>query len=119
LLDLVVSETQQHILGLEISVYNPADAVEEIQAHHNLTSDFLDQIERESLVLVALQNFEKVDAEYLEDHAEVVAVGPLVEEGVEEVEDVGVVAFDLLLVGLVVLERFNPLGMICITGNFL
>jgi hypothetical protein len=98
---------------------NPADAVEEVQAHHNLTSDFLDQIEREPLVLVPLQNFEQIDAEDLEDHAEMVTVWALVEKGVEEVEDVGVVAFDLLLVRLVGLERFNPLGMISIAGNFL
>lgn len=48
-----------------------------------------------------------------------VAVGAFVEEGVEEIEDVAIVAIVLFLVGLVLFERFNPLGMISVTGHFL
>lgn len=80
---------------------------------------FFDEVKRKSFIVVPLENFEEVDSQDLKDHTKVVAVGPLVEEGVEEVEDVAVVTIILLFVGFVLLERFNPLGMISITGHFL
>jgi len=49
----------------------------------------------------------------------VVAVGTFVEEGVEKVQHVAVISVELLLVGLVVLQRFNPLGMISVAGHLL
>ena len=96
-----------------------ADGVEVVEADEALLGDLAAEVHGAAVVLVALDELEEVHAEDLEDHAEMVTVWALVEKGVEEVEDVGVVAFDLLLVRLVGLERFNPLGMISIAGNFL
>jgi hypothetical protein len=48
-----------------------------------------------------------------------VTIGPLVEEGVQQVEHMAVVSIEFLFGGLVLFERFNPFGMISITGHFL
>ena len=48
-----------------------------------------------------------------------VAVGSLVEEGVEEVEDVAVVSVVFLFIGFVVLEGVDPVRMISVAGDFL
>ena len=83
---------------------DPADSIEEIKAHEDLPGDFLDKIKRKSLVVIPLQHFKQINSQDLKDHAEVVAVGTFVEEGVEEVEDVGVVSVELFLVGFVLFE---------------
>ena len=48
-----------------------------------------------------------------------VAVGSLIEEGVEKVEDVAIIAIVFLFVGLILLEGFDPLWMIGVAGHFL
>lgn len=48
-----------------------------------------------------------------------ITIRSFVEKRVEEVENVAVISVVFLFVGFVILERFNPLGMIRITGNFL
>ena len=83
---------------------DPADSVEKVKTHKNLPGDFLDKIKRKTLVVIPLQHFKQVNSQNLKDHAEVVAVGTLVEEGVEKVEDVGIVSVELFLVGLVLFE---------------
>ena len=95
------------------------DSVQEVKTHEDLSCDFLDKVKRKSFVVVAFEDFEEVDSKDFEDHAEVVAVGPLVEEGVEEIEDVGVISVVVIFVGLVGLEGLNPRRMISITGHFL
>ena len=48
-----------------------------------------------------------------------IAVRPLVEERVEQVEDVSVIPFEVFFVGFVFFEGLNPLGMCSILCNFL
>ena len=48
-----------------------------------------------------------------------VAIRSFVKERIQEVEYVAVVSVEFLLVRLVLLQRFNPLRMISIAGNFL
>ena len=48
-----------------------------------------------------------------------VAVGPPVEERVEEVEDVAVVAVETLLVGFVVFKGRDPVGVVSILCDLL
>lgn len=81
-----------------------ADSVEEVESHQDLPGDLLDEVEGQALVVVPFEYFEEVDSQDFEDHAEVVAVGSLVEEGVEEIEYVAVVSVVLLLLGFVLLE---------------
>ena len=118
-LDLLVSQTKQHIFRFEVGVDDSANAVEEVQSHHDLSGDLLDQVQRETLVVIALEHLEQVDSEDLKDHAEVITVGTLVEERVEQVEDVGVIAFVVFLVGFVLLEGLNPFRMGSILCDFL
>ena len=83
---------------------DPADSIEKIKTHKNLPGNFLDKIKRKALVVIPLKHFKQVDSQNLKDHAEVVAVRTLVEEGVEKVEDVGIVSVELFLVRLVLFE---------------
>lgn len=48
-----------------------------------------------------------------------IAVGTLVEEGVEEIEYMAVVTVEFLLVGFILLEGGDPIGMISVAGYFL
>ena len=83
---------------------DPTDSIEKIKTHKNLPGDFLDKIKRKALVVIPLQHFKQVNSQNFKDHAEVIAVGTLVEEGVEKVKDVGVISVELFLVGLVLFE---------------
>jgi hypothetical protein len=48
-----------------------------------------------------------------------ISIWSLVEEGVEEVEDMGVVSVEFLFIGFVFLKGFDPIRMICVAGDFL
>lgn len=48
-----------------------------------------------------------------------ITIGSFVKERVEEVEHMAVISIVLLLVGLVVLQRFDPIRMISVAGDFL
>lgn len=116
---LLIRQAKQHILGFEISVNHSANAVQEIQTHQHLTTYFLHHVQRETFVIISFEDFQKIDPQDFKHHAEVVAVGPLVEERVEEVEYVAIVSVVVLFIGFVDLEGLNPLGMICVAGHFL
>jgi len=78
-----------------------AYSVEEVQTHKHLPGYLFDEIERQTLVVIAFEDFKQIDSENLEDHAEMVTVGSFVEEGVEQVENVAVIAVELCFLGLV------------------
>jgi hypothetical protein len=48
-----------------------------------------------------------------------IAVGTLVEEGVEEIEYVAVITVEFLLLGFILLEGSDPIGVISVAGYFL
>jgi hypothetical protein len=48
-----------------------------------------------------------------------VAIGSLVEEGVEQVEHMAIVSVVFLFIRLVLLEGFDPIRMISVAGDFL
>lgn len=48
-----------------------------------------------------------------------ITVGSFIKERVEQIEHVTVISIVLLLVGLVVLQRFDPIRMISVAGDFL
>jgi hypothetical protein len=62
LLDFLVSQTKKHVFRFEICVNYPTDAVEEVESHQDLASYLFDQMQRKSLIVIALEDFEKVDS---------------------------------------------------------
>jgi len=48
-----------------------------------------------------------------------IAIRTFIEEGIEEIEDVAVVTIEFLLVGFVLFEGSDPIGMISVAGYFL
>lgn len=48
-----------------------------------------------------------------------ITIGSLIEERVQKIEYVTIVAVEFLFVRLVLFQRFNPLRMISVTGHLL
>lgn len=84
LFDFVIPETNDYILGLEIGVDDLAHAVHVIQANQALSRQSPHQRQRHAAVVIALDDFEEVDAQDFEDHDEVLAIGSMVDEGVQQ-----------------------------------
>jgi hypothetical protein len=78
--DLLWSEAEKNVLRFEISVNDSANSVEEIQAHHDLPGDFLDQIEWQSFVIVPFENFKQINAQDFKHHTKVISIGTFVQE---------------------------------------
>jgi hypothetical protein len=96
-----------------------ANSVQKVKSHENLASNFLHQIQWQSLIIISLQDLKQVYSEDFEDHTKMIAIGSLVEERVEQIEYMAVVSIVFLFVGLVIFERFDPIRMICVAGDFL
>ena len=75
---------QQHVLGLEIGVDDLLAAVEVVQTHQDVPADGLHRAQRDTAVIVPLDEREEVIAEHLEAHAHVRAVRSLVLERVHQ-----------------------------------
>lgn len=71
--------------------------------------DFFDDVNGQSFAVVFLEDFPQVYSENLEDHAEVIAVRTLVEEGIQQIKDVAIVPVEFLLPFFVILEGLYPL----------
>ena len=97
-----------------------ADSVEEIKADKNLFCEFTDSIDRESLVVGSFEDFKKVDSKNLINHTEMIAVGSLVEETVEEIEDMRIIPVDIFRVFAFIFGNgFDPFGFGSKLGYFL
>jgi hypothetical protein len=103
-LELLLGQTHQHVLRLEVSVDHSADSVQEVQPHEHLAGDLLYYVDGKTFAVVFLQDLPQVNTEDLKHHAKVVAVWSLVEEGVEQVQHMAIIPIVLLLIRLVVLE---------------
>lgn len=69
------------------SVYDAATAVHVIETEENLFGYLLDEVHGYAFVLMAFDKTEEVLAKYLEDHADVDAVGAFMAEMVKERDD--------------------------------
>lgn len=119
LLDLSFGQAKQNVFWLQISMDDPANSIQKVQPHKHLPCNLLDQIQRQSFVIVPFEHFKQVDSQDLKHHAKMITIGSFVKERVEEVEHMAVISIVLLLVGLVVLQRFDPIRMISVAGDFL
>mmetsp|Transcript_17712 Transcript_17712/g.16946 ORF Transcript_17712/g.16946 Transcript_17712/m.16946 type:complete len:230 (+) Transcript_17712:639-1328(+) len=122
----IIPQTNHHILWLEIGVDDMAHPVHVVQPDQALPRHLSDQRQRHPLVVISLNNFQKVDSKDLEDHDEVFAVGSVVDEGVEELSTVGGVSTDTVLLDVgaqlgiilvVLLNRFFPLLGLPVDGD--
>ena len=69
---------------------DPAHPVQVVKADEDLFGHTADKRHRNSFVVVALHDLKQVDAEDLEDHDEVLSIGAIVQEGVEQLHCVTV-----------------------------
>jgi hypothetical protein len=117
--DLLWSEAEKNVLWFEISVNDSADSVEEVQAHHDLPGDFLDQIEWQSFVIVPFENFEQINTQDFKHHTKVISIGTFVQERIQQVEDVRVISVESGLIGFIMMKSLDPLWIIGFVSDLL
>lgn len=80
----VIAQSNNHIFRLKISVDDFTVAVHVVEPDQALTGKFADQRNRHTLVVVALDDLQKIDTQDLEDHDEMLAVWPVVNERIQK-----------------------------------
>lgn len=78
----LISQTDDYVFRLEIGMDNVAHAMHIVKSDQALTSKFTNQWNGYSLVVITLDYFKEIDSQNLEDHDEVLAVGPVVDKRV-------------------------------------
>lgn len=123
LLHLLLGQTQRHVLWLQVCVDDLTDSMKVIQPHQTLLRHDPNQGHRAALVVVAFDDFKKVDTKDLEDEDKVFAVLAMVKEAVEQLDAVTVVTCNMVqlilisLVVIVLLERVEPFFFHPVAGH--
>lgn len=106
--DLLLCQTQAHVLRLQISVDHLANPVLVIETHQELLRKDPDQGERHALIVVALNHFQQVDSQDFKHHNEVLPMGSIMKQAIQKLYGVGVLPSDMLeflgLFGIVLLQ---------------
>ena len=95
--DLVLSQCEDDVLRLEISVDDLADVVQVVKSDEALPGNLARQIDWDAFELVLLDDIEQIHAQDFEDEAEVLAVRASVDEGIEQLDYMAVITVELLL----------------------
>ena len=93
----LLGQADNDVLRFQVCVYDFADPVQVVEPHEDLFGHFADQGHGDAFVVVALHDFQEVNPQNFEDHDEVLAVGPVVHEGVEQLNVVAVFTARVLL----------------------
>ena len=89
LCDLFVSKTYDHVLWLKICVNDLALSVNVVKTNKTLSRQFPHQGNRNTFVVVSLDQFQKIYTQYLEYHNEMLAVRTVVDERIKQLNTVG------------------------------
>lgn len=81
--NLVVTQTDDDILRLEISVNDLAHAVHIVKTNQALASELTHKRKRDSLVVVALYDFKEVHTQNFKYHHEVFSIGSVMDKGIQ------------------------------------
>ena len=95
------------------------NSIKKIKSHKYLSCNLFDKIERKPLVIISFKNLKQINSQNLENHTEMISIGSFVEKRIEKIEYMAIISIEFCSIGFVLLERFNPLRMICKTGHFL
>ena len=85
---LFISESDNHVFRFEIGVDNAAHPMHVVKANQTLASQLADEGDGYALVVITFDELEEVDTEDLENHDEMLAIGAVVDERVEELDAV-------------------------------
>jgi len=94
-----------------------------VQTNQDLLGHSSHNWKRDSLVIVALHDFQKIDSENFKHHDEMLAIGTRVEEGIQKLNSVAVlnlVATSFMegfVISLVLYHTLDPLLIESISGN--
>ena len=96
-------------------------SVQIVKAHQALLGHDTNEGHWHTFVIIALDHLQKVDAEDLEDHDEVLPVGAMVQEAVQKLNTATIVASDILellrFILVVLLQGTKPLWLHPITSH--
>jgi len=105
-------------------VDDPADPMQVVQADQHLLPDLLADLHWNALVLIPLDDFQQVDTQDLEDHANMFAMRTPVQERVEQLHHVAVFAGHigtqqvLVFPTVVLATTFDPVRVPHIPSHF-
>lgn len=80
--NLVLSESKDDILRLEISMNDLADAVQVVESYKTLPCDLASQVDGNTFKLIFFNDIQQVHSKDLEDEAEVFTIRASIDEGV-------------------------------------
>jgi len=112
---LVLSETDDNVFWLEVSMDDLAHAMHVVKSNEALAGQFSYKRERDTLIIIALDNLEKVHTEDFEDHNEMLAIGTMMNEGIEKLHTVRCVSTHAILLKallelrIITIKTFNRL----------
>lgn len=84
LADLLVSQADVHVLRLEVSMNNLAHAMHVVETNQALLRQLSHQRQRDTLVLVSLDDLKEVDTENFENHDEMLAIRSVMNKRVQQ-----------------------------------
>ena len=115
LVQLLWSQAEVHILGLQVCMDHLAHSVEVVESNEALLGHLPNDRDRSSFVVVSLDDLQQIAAEDLEHGHKVLSVRAVVQEAVQQLNTVAVVARDvgqlLWVAGVVVLQGIEPLRL--------
>lgn len=91
-LEFLITQTHHHILRFEISMYDPANPMQEVQPLEHLPRNLLTDIHRHALIVVPLDDLQQVATKDLKDHAEMIAILRLMYKCIEQAHNMRVVS---------------------------
>ena len=86
LVDLVnffVSQADNYVLRLEVSMDHLTHPVHVVKSDQTLSRESSNQRKRYAFIIVSFDDFKKVDTQNLKNHDEVLSVGTMVDERIE------------------------------------
>ena len=96
LLDLIIGEADENIFWFEICVNDLTNSVKEIKTNKNLSGHFSNSVQRKTFIVSSLEHLQQIDSQNFINHTEMIAIGSLVKETVQQVQHMSIISVDLL-----------------------
>lgn len=93
---LFLCQAQVHVFGLQVSMDDFANAVQEIKTDKALSSHLSNDWQRSPFVIVSFDHFEQVDSQDFKHRHKVLAVGSMVQEAVQQLHTIAIVACNVM-----------------------
>lgn len=108
----LLCQTQTYVLWLEICMDHFAHPMQVVEADKALSGHLPYHLQRSSLIIVSFNHFQEICSKNFEDSHEVLAIWTVMEETVEELDAIRIIASNILqflwISFVIGLERIEP-----------